>query len=190
MCLSILLILSGITVIAPSLLVFSGGLLCFLYLIFGFLLLNNKSILKIFKKDTYTDLSTGYIIMGILIGICIPSILISIIFKFLLWDNAKMMVLTGLLSLIILIIIIAIIQFVAKKIFFHLNLRFFIWSVLIAIAYLVPNSTLIDTYYLEDYPNYANAMKRYEEDPNNQANFNSLMDERAKYIEAKQKEFR
>ncbi len=185
MCLGIVLIISGITVVAPSILLFSAGILSFLYLIFGFLLLNNKSIFKIHKNETYRDLSAGNIIMGVLLGLCIPPVFISIIFKFLLWANAEVMALTAILTLVVLIIVIAIIQLVAKKIFFHLNLRFFIWSVLIAITYLIPNSVIINAYFLEDFPNYANALKQYEANPENPENYQLMLEEREKLIEAK-----
>ncbi|MDI1235642.1 MAG: hypothetical protein PSX81_15295 [bacterium] len=188
LCFSAVFILNGFTKISSTLLLISSSLLAILYFAFGFLLINNKHLYKIFSKSTYEDLNTLKIILSIFLGFVFSNIIIGILFKLMLWPASEPMIMTSGLTIIVGLIVLVIIQLVTHKILFVQNLRYFIWTVFFAIIYLMPYRTLIEARYLQKYPDYSNAMSRYYENRTLE-NQKLFEEENQKYHELKMSEF-
>jgi hypothetical protein len=185
---SSIFILNGFTEITNTIAIFSSMLLAILYFLFGFLLLNNKHIYKIFSKSTYQDLNALKITMGAILGIILSNILSGLLFKLMLWPGAKAMLMVSGLTIILGLMFLVIVQLVTRKIEFIHNLRYFIWMVCFAIMYFMPYRTLIEARYLEKYPDYSNAMSRYYEN-NTDENKHIFDVENQKYQDQKMREF-
>ena len=163
-------------------------LLAILYFLFGFLLLNNKHIYKIFSKSTYENLNALKITMGAILGIILSNILSGLLFKLMLWPGANAMLMVSGLTIILGLMFLVIVQLVTRKIEFVHNLRYFIWMVCFAIMYFMPYRKLIEARYLEEYPDYSNAMSRYYEN-NTDENKHIFDVENQKYQDQKMREF-
>ena len=185
---SSILIINGVTEITNTIVVFSSMLLAILYFLFGFLLLNNKHLYKIFSKSTYQDLNALKITMGAILGLILSNILTGLLFKLMLWPGANAMLLVGGLTIILGLMFLVIVQLVTRKIEFIHNLRYFIWMVFFAIMYFMPYRTLIEARFLDKYPDYSNAMSRYYE--NNTIENRQIFEiESQKYHVQKMREF-
>jgi hypothetical protein len=185
---SSIFILNGVTEITNTIVIFSSILLAILYFLFGFLLLNNKHLYKIFSKSTYENLNALKITMGAILGIILSNILSGLLFKLMLWPGANAMLLVAGLTIILGLMFLVIVQLVTRKIEFVHNLRYFIWMVFFAIMYFIPYRSLIEARYLEKYPDYSNAMSRYYENNTNE-NKHIFDVENQKYQDQKMREF-
>lgn len=184
---SSLFMIGGITEYISLILLFSIILLAILYFVFGFLLLNNKHLYKIFSKSTYQDLNIQKVSIGIILGVVLSNILIAIQFKLMFWPGADAMLMVGGLTMLVGLMVLVIVQLVTRKMEFIHNLRYFIWMVLFAIVYFVPYRTLIEARYLDKYPDYSNAMARYYENKTDE-NRRNFEIENQKYHEQKMRE--
>lgn len=182
------LIINGVTDLTQVILIFSVTLLAILYFLFGFLLLNNKHLYKIFNKSTYNDLNALKISVGIILGFVLSNVIIAMLFKLMLWLGAEAMLMVGGLTLMIGLMFLIIVQLVTRKIEFTHNLRYFIWMVFFAIVYFIPYRTLIEARFLNKYPDYSNAMSRYYENKTDD-NRRIFEIENQKYQEQKMREF-
>lgn len=185
---SSIFILNGVTETTNTIVIFSSLLLAIIYFLFGFLLLNNKHIYKIFNKSTYENLSALKITMGAILGIILSNILSGLLFKLMLWPGANAMLMVSGLTIILGLMFLVIVQLVTRKIEFVHNLRYFIWMVCFAIMCFMPYRTLIEARYLEEYPDYSNAMSRYYEN-NTDENKHIFDVENQKYQDQKMREF-
>ena len=126
--------------------------------------------------------------MGAILGLILSNILSGLLFKLMLWPGANAMLMVSGLTIILGLMFLVIVQLVTRKIEFVHNLRYFIWMVCFAIMYFMPYRKLIEARYLEEYPDYSNAMSRYYEN-NTDENKHIFDVENQKYQDQKMREF-
>ncbi len=152
----------GAMITIISLLTLSG-----LYFYFGFALFNDIQFREILKKDSYKDISTMRIFGGIGTGIAFSIILIGILFKILRWPFANQNLLIGGIMIFI-ILILSMIRFLKHKngLYREIFLRFLIYGPLCCVLLFLPNYAFLELKY-RNYPNYIEAVKNLDSDPDN-----------------------
>jgi len=78
--------------------------LCFIYLIFGFSILNDIKLRHIFKKDAYKNISGKSIFISIFTGWALSTILIGYMFKIMLWPGGQAILITSIFWLLLVIV--------------------------------------------------------------------------------------
>ena len=143
-------------------------LLSILYSFFSFAILNGIPLRKIFKKESYQDIKALRIIGTILVGFCLSNGIFGILFKLMSWPGATFMLMIGSFGLLLSGIIILIKQMNQKS---SLNsiilIRVAIIGSLAGILLFIPKSTLNSIRYGDNHPEYIEALKALEEDPEN-----------------------
>ncbi len=149
-------------------LMFFGLITLSFYYYFGFSIFNDIEGRNIFKKDAYKDISIGKIIGSVLLGFSLSAVLMGIIFKLNIYPGALLTQLSGLIPLLI-ISIIAFIKFLKNNEVFYK--KALIRSVIIGgfglLVLFTPVNTLIDIYY-RTVPEYAEAYKKVQDNPNDE----------------------
>lgn len=102
----------------------------------GFFLLNDLRLKDIFKKSSYTKISTLRILGSILAPMFLSSLLIGILYILMRYEGSLNMFFTGLTSVVI-VIIISLIKYQTKKDPFYKKvvLKFSLWAALAIIVY-------------------------------------------------------
>lgn len=83
------------------LLIFSVFSLIFLYIIFGFALLNNIKFINLFNKQAYKNTTLASIMISIIISWSLSLVLVAFLFKAMHWPGGWDMLITGIFMLLI-----------------------------------------------------------------------------------------
>lgn len=151
-----------------ALMILSLGFLSILYFYFGFAILNSISFRKIFKKSSYSAISSMRIVGAIGTGIGLSTVIIGLLFKFMSWPGSYFMLLIGLLSMSVFFAY-ALIKFIINKSSFYTNilLRTAFFGGIGLFLLLMPSYTLSEIKYGKHHPEYIEALKALENDPTN-----------------------
>ena len=142
------------------------GLSC-LYFYFGFALFNNISFRKIFKKESYKDISTWRIIGAICTGISVSIVLLGIMFKIFRWPFANQLLIIGVAFLNV-IFVIGFVKIIKEKRLFYKRLlvRVVFYGVLGYIFLFLSDYAFLALKY-KNHPDYIEAVKQLDQDPDN-----------------------
>ncbi len=94
--------------------------LSFIYLLFGFVVLNGLQLRKICKKETYKDISQGNLIFSIIAGWAFSILLIAIFSKIQSYPGLHYLIGLGLINVLVLMVIAVFLQSKNKS---DLNIR-------------------------------------------------------------------
>ncbi|WP_103071439.1 hypothetical protein [Aquimarina sediminis] len=138
-----------------------------IYFYFGFALFNRVQFLDIFKKSSFTGISTVSILGAIGAGVALSIVLVGILFKIFRWPFASQNLLIG----GIMISVISIFSFVrflknGKRVYKEILVRSLLFGSICGVLLFQPNYLFIELKY-SDYPDYIEALKKSEADPDN-----------------------
>lgn len=159
-------ILSFSTVPGGSfLIIISCTVLSSLYLYLGFALFNTIRLRNIFKKQSYSGLSALRIIGGIAVGFVLSIVVIGLMFRIMVWEGSTIMLIVSIVPVSILTVI-ALIKFFHKKDTFYIGIlkRVVPYTALAALFLLSPASLPTQIRH-RDNPEYVNALKALDENP-------------------------
>ena len=166
---------------AGILTVFSLVLVALFYFYLGVGVFNDLSLRQMFNRKNYTHKNRLNLLLGALFGIVIGTLVIGILFKFMLWPGGNILLSVGLISLLLSLVVYFFLHYF-EKIFFEK--RVFVRVVLIGLSSFVlcviQSDSFIDFYYPND-PEYANTLKQIVHNPSDsvaQENFIQLRNER------------
>lgn len=146
-----------------------GSLLSMLYFYFGFAFFNNIPLSSIFKKSSYTAVSTTRIVGGIAVGFVLSTATIGILFKLMSWPGADFIVLIGLASMIVVFAIAIFKNIRNKSSYYHkIFLRLGVWGIIATLFFVTANHTLLN-YKYRNHQEYLQALKNEIADPTNTA---------------------
>ena len=144
-----------------------GSLLSMLYFYFGFAFFNNIALSSIFKKSSYTAISTARIVGGIAVGIVTSTLTIGILFKLMSWPGADFILFSGLATMIIIFAIAVFKNIRNKSSYFHnIFLRLGFWGIIATLFIITANGTLLN-YKYRNHQEYLQALKNEIADPTN-----------------------
>ncbi len=147
------------------LITFSIILLAFLYLTFGFALLNGIRFRNIFKPEGYKTVSILRIFAGIALGFVLSTLVIYCLFKLQFWPYGQQGLQLSLVMLAIVVAVMFVFYFMGRKQFLKTNqVRLLIIGILSLSLYFTSSDNLVDLYY-GDNPEYAKAFKDYLNNP-------------------------
>jgi hypothetical protein len=151
---------------ATQILIVSISLLSVFYLYVGFAVFLDIPFQKLFSKDRFGQINKPRIVGAVALGVALSASLIGILFKLLIWPNAKTQLLIG-LSGLILIGAPSIWRYTLNKSAFYHRIftRLALYIPLIACAIFIPKYAMLEHQY-QDYPQYVNAFKANHEQPN------------------------
>jgi len=185
------IILATISIISLGLnllLIPGGGILTVLtlstlsmvYFYFGFALFNDIRLRKIFKKDSYKDISSLRILGAVGAGLALSTTIIGLMFKFQSWPGADNNLIAGLLGLVI-VTIIGVLKYMQNKSDYYTRIlkRVAIFGGLGLVIILTPKTSWIELKY-RNYPDYVNAVKKSMADPDNKVLQDKADEERQK----------
>lgn len=161
--------------------VFSLVLVSLFYFYLGIGVFNNLSVKQMFNRKNYTNKIRFNLLFGALFGIVLATLVIGILFKFMLWPGGNILLSAGLISLLISLIVYFFLNHFGKMFF---EKRVFVRVTLIGLTslglYVIQSDSIIDFYYPND-PEYANSLKQIVHNPSDsvaQENFIQLRNER------------
>lgn len=162
------------------LLVLSAIGLLFLYFYLGFAILNGITFRKIFKKETYKNISSLRIFGSVATGIIFSITILGVVFKYLIWPGGSIMLLISFVGMLI-IFIVALIKNLKKPSKFYQNvlLRCAVYGGVACFFFFTKASTFIAIKY-RDYPEYVKAFEKAMEDPSNDELWQKVDEEREK----------
>ncbi len=143
-----------------------SGLSC-LYFYFGFALFNKISFRRIFKKESYQSISTWRIIGSIATGISISIVLLGILYRIFRWPFGNEMLIIG-VNFLNVVFIIGFIKIIKGKQPFYKRLltRVVTFGLLGYLFLSLPSYTFLALKY-KNHPDYIEAVKRLDQDPEN-----------------------
>ncbi len=185
------LILIGIAIIAMIMkffhMPFSGVLtvlsftfLSVIYMYFGFALFNNIRFRKIFKKETYKEISTKRIIGGVSAGFALSVSVVGIMFKFQSWPGASFNLYSG-IAMLTVIAIISIIKMKKSRDKYYSNIlkRIAFYGAISIFLVSIPLKTWLEWKYPNN-PEYVKAVLEANSDPDNRKLWEKVDKEREK----------
>jgi hypothetical protein len=160
--------------------VLSLSSLSVIYMYLGFALFNNIRFRKIFKKETYKEISTKRIIGGIGTGLALSVSLIGILFKFQSWPGASANLIMGIVTLSI-VAIISLIKMKKSEDDYYSNIlkRIAIFGAICIFLFSIPTKTWMEWKYPNN-PEYVKAVLDAKSDPENQQLWDKVDEEREK----------
>lgn len=146
----------------------SNLMLCLYYILFGFAIFNNIPLKKVFKKESYSEITSNKIILSVITGIVLSLITWTMMFLFLNWPGVFILFFISIISLVLL----AIGLFIGYKahnapFLIPIFRRLALYGSIIIIMYLIPSSTFIDFRYRK-YPEYLEAYHKALANPENE----------------------
>ena len=138
-----------------------------LYFYFGFALFNDIRLRKIFKKDSYKNISSLKILGAIGAGLALSMTTIGLMFKFQSWPGADFNLIVGLSGMFI-VTSVAIIRYTQNKSDYYTKIlkRMAIFGSLGIIVFLIPKTSW-NKFEYRNYPDYVNAINNSIADPEN-----------------------
>ena len=154
--------------------------LSFLYFYAGLAILNGISLKEMFKKETYKNISNLRVFGSIATGLVLSITVIGVMFKYMMWPGSARMLFVSFLGLLI-IFIVALIKSIKKPSKFYQNvlLRCVIYGGVACFFFFTKESTFIAIKY-RDYPEYVKAFEEATENPDNEALWQKVDEERQK----------
>jgi hypothetical protein len=151
----------------PLLVLSISAMMC-LYFYFGFALFNGIRLRKVFRKETYAEVSGKKITGAVFTGFGLATLLTGIMFKLMDWPGGNANLIVGLVACIV-ISIIAVIRFLQKKEEYYKGVLIRTGT-LISIGFLLfftPNLALVKLQY-RNHPMYVKAYGDYKRNPGNE----------------------
>lgn len=193
----IIIVTLSIIALAMNLLLAPGGgvltvlalsTLSIIYFYLGFALFNDIRLRKIFKKDSYKEISSSRILGAVGAGITLSMTTIGLMFKFQSWPGADLNLGVGLFGLLI-VTIIGLTKYFKNKSDYYTRIfkRAAIFGGLGLIIMLTPETTLVEFKY-RNHPEYVNALKKAMADPDNSELWDNVETERQKMNNEKELE--
>lgn len=151
-----------------------------IYFYFSFALFNDIRFRKIFKKDSYENISRWRIIGAIGTGFALSATTAGLMFKFQSWPGADFNLGAGLVGLLI-VTIIGLIKYSRNKSNYYTRIfkRAAIFGGLGLILMLTPKTSWIELKY-RNHPEYIDALKKAMADPDNKELWDNVETERQK----------
>ncbi|MFT6166691.1 MAG: glucan phosphoethanolaminetransferase (alkaline phosphatase superfamily) [Vicingaceae bacterium] len=170
---------------ASALLILSLSALSVFYMYFSFAFFNGIELRKVFKKESYTGISTLRIVGAIGTGLGLSVALVGILFKLSFWPGATMQLITGLAVLLI----VTVISFFKLKnsndgyYFKVLKRAVPVVSICITLIY-IPTQVWLELRYPNN-PEYVQALIEAEANPSNSELWEKVDEEKEKMMEEK-----
>lgn len=154
--------------------------LSLIYFYFGFALFNHIKLRKIFKKDSYKEISSQRMLGTIGSGLALSTTTMGILFKFQSWPGAFIYLATGLIGLI-LVTLFGYLKYSKSKADFYIPIfkRAAVFGGIALVLLLIPQATWIEIKY-RDSPAFVEAYKKALADPENKALWDIVEAERQK----------
>lgn len=151
-----------------ALMILSLSFLSILYCYFGFALLNGIPLRKIFKKSSYTAISSMRIVGAIGTGIGLSTAIIGVLFKFMSWPGSSFMLIIGLLFISVFFFY-SLVKLFMNQSAFYINIicRVAFFGGIGFLLFLLPSHSISEIRYGEQHPEYIEALKALESDPSN-----------------------
>lgn len=152
-------------------------LLSIIYFYFGFALFNNIKLRKIFKKNSYNEVSSLRILGAVGSGAALSMTTLGIMYKFQSWEGAEIYLGTGLIGLLI-IVVIGGLKYSKNKDNYYSNIfkRVAVFGSIGLILMLMPQTTWIAIKYRNE-PAYVDAYKKAAADPENKELWDKVEEE-------------
>lgn len=165
---------------AGPLTIISLSLLSMMYFMTSFLLLNNIGLRQLFKGNPFQGISQKRILGAVFSGVALSIACVGIIFTVQMYPSAKTQMGMGTLPLVI-ISLIALLKYNKTKAAYYQRVlsRTLTFGVIGVFFMLLPEYAIIEFKY-RDYPGYVEALKAQREDPNNEALWEKVEEERRK----------
>jgi len=162
--LNILFIFPGVN----SLLILIFTILSLIYSFLGFALFNEIQFRKLFKKESYNNVSSLRILVAVAAGISLSITIIGILFKIMFWPGYYINMLFGIVCLTLIIIVILVNKFNRQSEFGNkiLNRSIVFGGIAICLTF-ISNQKIAAIKYRND-PKYAKAMIDVMDNPNNE----------------------
>src|SRR5688572_31165 len=162
--------------------------LSMIYFYFGFALFNDIRFRKIFKKDSYKEITSLRILGAVGTGLALSLTTVGIVFKFQAWQGANINLGAGLAGLLI-VTIIGLIQYSKNKSNYYTQIfkRVVLFGGIGLILFFIPETSWIEFKY-RNHPAYANALKESIAAPENKEVWERVEVERQKMEMAKESE--
>ncbi len=156
------------------------SILSMIYFYLGFALFNDIRLRKIFKKDSYKEISSLRILGAVGVGLALSMTTIGLMFKFQSWPGADFNLGAGLLGLLI-VTIIGLIKYSKNKSDFYTRIfkRVTILGGLGLILMFTPKTSWVELKY-RNHPEYVDAFKKAMADPENKELWDNVETERQK----------
>ena len=138
-----------------------------IYFYLGFALLNGIRLRKLFKKVSFSEIGTPRIIAAVILGICLSTLIIGMMFKLLFLPGANEMLSIGLISILVSLVALVGYALVKKSNFNNYYFRIGPSLIFGGILYFTPTTDLMKIEYRE-YPDYAKAAIEAYQDPANE----------------------
>lgn len=136
-----------------------------IYFYLSFALFNDIRFRRIFKSDSYKDVSGTRILGTIILGIFLSLTIIGLIFKFMNLTGAAFNLYGGLAGLLIATIVTAIFYLKSKSGYFlKILTRTLLFGVLGLVLLLIPEKTWVEIKF-RNHPKYVEVLKKYIDDP-------------------------
>lgn len=154
--------------------------LSMIYFYLGFALFNDIKLRRIFKKDSYKEISSLRILGAVGAGFALSMTTIGFMFKFQSWPGADFNLGAGLVGLLI-VTIIGAIKYSKNKSNYYIRIfkRTAILGGLGLILMLIPKTSWIELKY-RNQPEYVEALKKAMADPDNKELWDNVETERQK----------
>ena len=154
--------------------------LSMIYFYLGFALFNDIKLRRIFKKDSYKEISSLRILGAVGAGFALSMTTIGFMFKFQSWQGADFNLGAGLVGLLI-VTIIGAIKYSKNKSNYYIRIfkRTAILGGLGLILMLIPKTSWIELKY-RNQPEYVEALKKAMADPDNKELWDNVETERQK----------
>ena len=160
--------------------VLSFSSLSVIYMYFGFALFNNIQFRKIFKKETYKEISTKRIIGAVGAGLALSVSAIGILFKFQSWPGASANLIMGIVTLsIVAIISLTKMKKSADNYYSNILKRIVIFGAICIFLFAIPTETWL-SWKFPNNPEYVQAVLEAQADANNQELWDKVDAEREK----------
>lgn len=156
--------------IGDEIALFSMLILACIYYPLGFLFFNQIRLRNVFKKKAYENITTGNIVVGVLVGIALSIICIGILFKLLILPGAGEMLMIGVVSTVFLSVVVATIKSLNTK---FILIRMLSLALLGGGLFFTSELSMVKLQY-RNHPAYIDAYVKYKEDPRNEILRNKL----------------
>ncbi|MFD2602203.1 GldL-related protein [Flavobacterium suzhouense] len=156
------------------------GLLSVLYFYFGFAFFNGIRARDMFKKSSYAGIKGIRIPGAIFTGMLSSVAVIGILFKVMMWPGASVMLLVGIVPFFVLTLITIVKYFGNKDEYYkRIFLRTIVFGSASVLLYLLPSYTIMDIKY-RCCPDYINAVKEADKNPDDVTLQEKVIEERKK----------
>jgi len=149
-----------------------------IYMYFGFALFNNLRFRKIFKKESYKEISTKRIVGGVGAGLALSISAIGILFKFQSWPGASVNLIMGIVGLTV-VTIISLIKMKKNTDNYYSNIlkRVVGFGAICIFLFVIPTKTWLGWKYPNN-PEYIQSVLDAQANPNNQELWDKVDEER------------